>query len=786
MGGIGKTSLATKLAQGVQGQFEAVIWRSLRNAPPVEEILDDILRVLDPGVALELVPNLERQIKRLLDALRRRRCLIILDNFEAILAAGEPAGTYRAGYAGYSDLLRRVDASNHQGCLLVTSRENPTALGAQDDADAPLRVLQLSSLAPDDSRALLADKGLSGQAENWATLSAWYSGNPLVLQVVGEAIRELFQGNIDRFLQHEATLFGGMRELLAKQFARLSPLEQGVLIWLAVNREPVGPEALRAELEPAPGWAALLDAIHSLRRRSLVEQSERGFTLQNVVLEFVTDYLVEQVAREVTQQEPVLLQHYALLQTQERQYVRESQTRLLIQPVVEELVAALGKSGVEAHLAAMLATLRQGQAQLPSYAAGNILNLLVHLNGHVRGQDFSGLVVRQANLQGVDAQDASFGGAHLDRCDFTTAFKSIPAVSFSPDSDYLVIGSDTGVYCMRRVQDDYSLYRQMEIGSGVWAACFSPDGNLVAAAGNDCTVRIWATESGRCLHTFVGHVGSVWSVCFSPDGSLVASGGADGAIRLWAVESGQCLATLLEHRQGVRDLCFSPSGEWLASASEDGTARLWASAGRPQVVRCAQVFREHAGMVWSVAFSPDGALLASGGHDFTIRLWEAQSGRPVRTLSGHTHYVTRVAFSPDGARLASSSYDGTVRVWDTTSGECVRTLQGHSGRVWSVAYSPDGSVLASGSADQSVRLWDVDPVAGSGRCLKTLRSYSNSIRSVAFSPDGALFGLRRPGLAGASVGGGQRPVPCHLARAHGRGLECRLQPGWSAVGQRRP
>ncbi len=160
MGGIGKTSLATMVAHGVQGQFEVLIWRSLRNAPPAEEILDDILRVLNPGAALDLVPDLDRQIKHLLEHLRRQRCLIVLDNFEAILAEGERAGTYRAGYTGYGELLRRVSESNHQSCLLVTSRENPIEYGAQAGADAPLRVLHLSSLTPEDSRALLADKGL--------------------------------------------------------------------------------------------------------------------------------------------------------------------------------------------------------------------------------------------------------------------------------------------------------------------------------------------------------------------------------------------------------------------------------------------------------------------------------------------------------------------------------------------------------------------------------------------------------------------------------------------------
>ncbi len=739
LGGIGKTSLATKLAQIVQGQFEFVIWRSLRNAPPAEEILDEILRVLDPGAALDPVPMLDRQLKRLLEHLRRRRCLVILDNFEAILAEGERAGTYRAGYSGYGDLLKRVHESSHKSCLLVTSRENPIEPGAQAGADTPLRVVYLSSLAPEDSRALLAAKGLSGQSESWATLSARYSGNPLVLQVVGEAIRELFQGNLDNFLRYETTLFGGIRDLLARQFVRLSPLEQGVLLWLGVHREPVGPEVLRDELEPAPTWTALLDALQSLRRRSLVEQSEYGFTLQNVVLEFATDYLVEQIAGEITVLQPHLFQRYALLQTQARQYVRDSQTRLLIKPVVDQLVATLGRANVETHLSALRTVLRSSQAHQSGYGAGNALNLLVHLNGHLRGQDFSGFTIRQAALQGIPAQDVNLRGSHLDQCDFSIAFNAVVAVAFSAVGGYLAIGSDAGLHWLQRVQDDYPLHRFVDPGSSVWSACFSPDGNQVAAAGSDCIIRIWATKTGRRLHTLVGHTAPVWAVCFHPDGRLLASGGADCSIRIWDVQSGQCLATLEEQRNGIRGLCFSPSGALLASAGEDGTVRLWTCPPQSEEMQCMHILRGHSGMAWSVDFSPDGALIASGGHDRTIRLWHAQSGRPLMTLVGHSHYVMRVCFSPDGSLLASGSCDGTVRLWDTATGRCARTLQGHTDRVLSVAFSPDGNVLASGSADLSVRLWDVDPAVGAGQCLRTLRGYTNTTRSVKFSPDGALL-----------------------------------------------
>ncbi len=555
---------------------------------------------------------------------------------------------------------------------------------------------------------------------------------------MAEVIRELFQGSIDSFLRYDTTVFGGVRDLLAIQFARLAPLEQSVLVWLAVHREPVGLQALHNDLEPAPSWTALLDALYSLRRRSLVEQSERGFALQNVVLEFITGHLVAQVVSEVSTQKAAVLHRYALLQAQARQYVRESQARLLIQPIVDELVASLGRLRAEAHLSAILAALRREGTDDRTYAAGNVLNMLVHLNGHLRGQDFSGLVVRQANLQGVDAQDTSFRGAQLDNCDFTTVFRSVLSVSFSSSGDYLVIGCDTGVYCLQCL-DDYSIYRRMELSSTTWSASLSPDDCLLAAAGNDCIVRIWDMESGRSLHACVGHIGGVWSVCFSPDGNHVLSGGADGTIRVWSVQNGACIATLLGHTQGVRSLCFSPGGELLASGGEDGTVRLWGNWGAPQAVHCVRILQEQGSIVWSVAFSPDGTRVAAGGHDRTIHLWDANSGSALMTLAGHTQYVTQICFSPDGAQLASSSYDKTVRVWETTNGTCVRTLQGHSARVWSVAYSPSGSLLASGSSDQSVRLWDVDPVSGSGRCLKATHSYSNSIRCVAFSPDGALL-----------------------------------------------
>lgn len=49
-----------------------------------------------------------------------------------------------------------------------------------------------------------------------------------------------------------------------------------------------------------------------------------------------------------------------------------------------------------------------------------------------------------------------------------------------------------------------------------------------------------------------------------------------------------------------------------------------------------------------------------------VKLWEAESGREVRTLQGHTGYVFSVAFSPDGHYLASGSVNKKVKLWEVT------------------------------------------------------------------------------------------------------------------------
>ena len=248
----------------VQEHFEFLFWCSLRNAPLVTELLEQCLTFFCDPHAQDRTANLDRQIRRLLEHLRHHRCLLVFDNGEAILQEGEQAGRYRPGYEGYAELLRILGETHHQSCALLTSREKLQSIAALEADTSPVRSLTLSSLPPEDGHALLAYKGLTGPAESWTALVQRYSGNPLALQIVAETIKELFGGDVAAFLREQTTIFGGIRDLLAVQFARLSALEQELMVWLAVEREPVGMDELSAELSQPVSKAALWEALQSL------------------------------------------------------------------------------------------------------------------------------------------------------------------------------------------------------------------------------------------------------------------------------------------------------------------------------------------------------------------------------------------------------------------------------------------------------------------------------------------------------------------------------------------
>ena len=782
MGGIGKSALSVTLMHQVAPAFQSVVFRSIGDAPPCQDLLADCLQVLSPEPLSALPTSVEGCMDLLLECLQRQRCLLVLDSLESLLQEHDPEGRYRAGYQDYAALLCRVAEMPHQSCLLVTSRESLAELGQLASRRASVRALRLAGLEQDACEQLFETRDLVGTTQERLRLAQLYAGNPLALKIVAEAIVELFGGEIAAFLQQETVIFSTIRDLLAEQFARLSATEQALLFWLAVVREPLGVAELQAMLVPPVSGVQVSEALEALQRRSLVERGKPGaeqatFTLQSVVLEYVTGVLVERVSEQVERGGWEHLVRYALEQAGAKAYVRHAQERLIVAPILLRLQAVYrGSEAVEEQLLWLLSQLREWEPEAQGYGPTNLISLLRELRGHLRRLDLSYLSIRGAYLQRVEMQDASLVGASLRDSIFTEAFDATWAVAISSTGQYWAAGSRRGEVRVWR-EGGHTLHLawqahadtvdrtlafspderllatgswdgtiklwDVESGALLWTGwhtdiveglAFAPDGQRLASCGDDATIRLWDATSGAEVQTIAAQ-GAVYSVAWSSDGTHLASGCFDGRIQIWELQGTQPatrVQTLSGHTHWVLGLAFAPDGTQLASASWDRTVKLWDVASG----RCLHTLEGHTDRVYAVAWSPDGRTVASGGFDDAIWLWDVEGGSYRIVLHGHTHHVYSIAFTPDSSRLLSGSEDRTLRVWDAESGQCVRIIQGYAVALYDVAWSPAGTQLASAGSDTLVTIWDVaDQVPP-----RVLRGHSWAVfGGVAWSPDGRLL-----------------------------------------------
>src|SRR5207302_8859608 len=194
MGGIGKSALAVHVMHRLAEHFDVVIFRSLRDAPSCEALLEACLQVLSPELLALAPESLERRLHLLLEQLRTWRVLLVLDNLESLLEEGDIKGRLRPGFEAYGRLLRQVAESGHQSWLLLTSREKPAELRVLEGRQSPVRSLRLGGLEVAACAQLLTEHELVGSPQERAHLVERYGGNPLALNIVAETIADLFAG----------------------------------------------------------------------------------------------------------------------------------------------------------------------------------------------------------------------------------------------------------------------------------------------------------------------------------------------------------------------------------------------------------------------------------------------------------------------------------------------------------------------------------------------------------------------------------------------------------------
>jgi len=249
----------------------------------------------------------------------------------------------------------------------------------------------------------------------------------------------------------------------------------------------------------------------------------------------------------------------------------------------------------------------------------------------------------------------------------------------------------------------------------------------------------------------IGHSSSVNDISFSPDGQLIASASDDYTVRLWEINGTPVSADKTsasapkQHISRVNSIDFSPDSQMLVSASDDGTLKLWQRNGqvlpislrRPtQIYGAGRTSQSYDAIIGDFSykqarFSPDGERIVGVSADGNLTFWK-RNGDFIKTFSADPEWVTAISFSPDGQRLASAGWDGTVKLWDS-QGNFQDQLD-HMGKVRSVSFSPDGQVIASGGADRVIKLWSKD-----GQLLQELTGHIDDVTSLSFNKSSSIL-----------------------------------------------
>ncbi|NJM72099.1 MAG: NACHT domain-containing protein [Scytonema sp. RU_4_4] len=387
-GGIGKTSLVIRSIQEIVNElpdkFDYVIWRSVEGVMPISILLQELIEFLSNQHTTDLCNNVDENILLLIQYLRIERCLVILDNFNSVLGEGEYSGSYLEGYDAYGKLIRQVSELSHQSCLVLTSREQPREI--QSLESLPVHSLKLQGLSQAAGQKFLTSiSSLSASDNDWYKIINHYAGNPLALKIVVAGIRDFVSSNVTKFLENLSEgryPFRDIDDLLKRQFERISNLEQEVMYWLAISRQPVSDGELRAKLLSFESNQNLVLTLENLQRRFLIEVTQTGnYTQQPVVMEYVTERFTQKISQEIKDNNVSLLNSHALIETTARDYVRETQIRLILKPLIAKVLDILSfQKNLENQVVEILLNLRE-TSLASGYAAGNILNLLIRLDG---------------------------------------------------------------------------------------------------------------------------------------------------------------------------------------------------------------------------------------------------------------------------------------------------------------------------------------------------------------------------------------------------------------------
>lgn len=318
------------------------------------------------------------------------------------------------------------------------------------------------------------------------------------------------------------------------------------------------------------------------------------------------------------------------------------------------------------------------------------------------------------------------------------------SVVYSPDGNFMASASKDGTVKIwdakslepvktLQVVADTTLY----YGYGAFAATYSPDGKSLAVIGADGRLIVFDTSNWAVRYQVAAHKTMILALAYSKDGKYIATGGEESIGKVWDAATGKLVYELDRskgNQSGIEVMLFSIDNTTLfVGGDNDRSVYAWDLSDGKFAYTLDPMLSTDGHRVNGLALSPDGKTLASSGSDRNIRMWDLATKKLRMEIPGHSDWIYAITFSKDGKTLVSAGADRTIRVWDAEYGRSKLVLAGQTDQVYWVSYSANGRYIASAGADKSVRLWDIS-LQGSYEIMTI--DTGNKVRAVRYSPDG--------------------------------------------------
>jgi WD40 repeat protein len=222
---------------------------------------------------------------------------------------------------------------------------------------------------------------------------------------------------------------------------------------------------------------------------------------------------------------------------------------------------------------------------------------------------------------------------------------------------------------------------------------------------------LWDVDTGKAIAKWTGHMSGVLSLCWNRDGGRLVSGAyGDGTARVWDVESGKADLAIETGLRHVEAVIYSPDTTMVATGGSSWHDREYLKIWDANTGKLVANLKGHTRRVYCLAWTADGKTLISGSRDHSIRMWDTTTWQQIAVLTGHTSDVIGISISPNGRILVSASYDTTARLWNLESGQLISSPLQHDNLVYCVSFQIDGTLLVTGCTDHNAYAWDISAV----------------------------------------------------------------------------